>query len=58
MAIDFSGVTLPFSPADLLGSGVGLLQVVGGFVMLALAFVIVPKLINMIRGALASRSKA
>jgi len=35
-AIDFTGVSLPFSPADLLTSTTGLLGVVGGFVLLGL----------------------
>lgn len=48
-AIDFSGVTLPFSVADLIGSGNALLGLVGTFVLLALAFVFVPKLITLIK---------
>lgn len=49
--IDFTGINLPFSPGELLSSGVGLLSVVGGFVLLALAFHVVPKLITMIATA-------
>ena len=57
-AIDFSGITLPFSPAELLTSGVGLLGVVGGFVLLALAFKVVPKLVSMIVGAFSTGRRA
>ena len=57
-AVDFSGVTLPFSPVDLITSGNGLLGLVGGFVLLALAFVFVPKVITLIRQSFsAARSK-
>lgn len=48
-AIDFTGVTLPFTVTDLVGSGNALLGLVGSFVLLALAFVFVPKLITLIR---------
>lgn len=41
------GTDIPFSPNDLLKSGMGLLWVVGPFVLLALAFLLVPKLRNM-----------
>lgn len=56
-AVDFSGVTLPFTPADLLTSTTGLLGVVGGFVLLGLAIIFVPKIINVIRSAAATRGK-
>lgn len=49
--VDFSGITLPFTANDLLTAGVGLLGVVGAFVLLALAFRVVPKLINLVVGA-------
>lgn len=48
-AIDFTGITLPFSVTDLITSGNGLLTLVGAFVLLGLAFVFVPKLITLIR---------
>lgn len=48
MTIDFAGITLPFSSGDLLTAGVGLLGVVGGFVMLAMAFRVVPKLVGLV----------
>lgn len=51
MSLDFAGVTLPFTPNDLLTAGVALLGVVGGFVLLALAFKVVPKLISLVVGA-------
>jgi hypothetical protein len=50
-AIDFSGVTLPFSVTDLVSSGNALLGLVGTFVLLGLAFKFVPKLITLIVGA-------
>ena len=57
-AVDFTGVTLPFSVTDLVTSGNSLLALVGGFVLLALAFVFVPKLITLIRQSFtAARSK-
>ena len=55
-AVNFSGVSLPFDATDLLTGGVSLLGVVSGFVILALAFVIVPKLIGLVTGAMRSRS--
>lgn len=42
------GTDIPFSPNDLLKSGMGLLWIVGPFVLLALSFLLVPKLRNMI----------
>jgi len=50
-AIDFAGITLPFTAQELLTAGVGLLGVVGAFVLLALAFRVVPKLISLIMGS-------
>lgn len=50
-AIDFSGITLPFTVSDLVGSGNALLGLVGAFVLLGLAFVFVPKLIALIRNS-------
>lgn len=52
--VDFSGITLPFTANDLLSAGVGLLGVVGAFVLLALAFKVVPKLITLVVGAFRS----
>ena len=49
--IDFSGITLPFSAGELLSSGTALLGVVAAFVLLGLAFKVVPKLIGLIVGA-------
>ncbi|MDP4086019.1 MAG: hypothetical protein Q8934_15555 [Bacillota bacterium] len=57
MSIDFTGVTLPFSAADLLKSGVGLLTVVGPFVLLAIAFPMLTKLVGAIKSAF-SKGKA
>lgn len=47
--IDFDGISLPFNVSDLVGSGSNLLGIVGAFVLLGLAFVFVPILINLIR---------
>lgn len=58
MSINFGAVKLPFTSADLLTAGVGLLGVVGGFVLLALAFKVVPKLISLIVGSFRGSSKA
>lgn len=51
MALDFSGITLPFGVNDLVSSGSALLGLVGAFVLLGLAFKFVPKLISLIVGA-------
>lgn len=56
-AIDFTGVTLPFSVGDLVGSGNALLGLVGTFVLLGMAFVFVPKLINLIRSSFGKTSR-
>lgn len=58
MTIDFSGVDLPFNATDLLTSGVGLLGVVGGFVLLAMAFPLVGKLIGVIKRSFGNSTKA
>jgi hypothetical protein len=47
-ALDFTGVTLPFTVTDLVSSGNALLALVGTFVLLGLAFRFVPKLIALI----------
>ena len=51
MTIDFAGITLPFTASDLLTAGVGLLGVVGAFVLLAMSFRVVPRLIGLVLGA-------
>lgn len=56
MGLDFAGITLPFSASDLLEAGVSLLKVVGGFVLLAMAFRVVPKLISLVVGAFRGNS--
>lgn len=57
-AIDFSGVTLPFSVNDLVSSGMGLVGIISTFVLLGLAFVFVPKFITLIRNSFsAARGK-
>lgn len=57
MTIDFTGITLPFDASDLLTSSMGLVGVVGGFVLLGLAVLFVPKIIAVIRSAAATRGK-
>ncbi|EEL73251.1 hypothetical protein bcere0027_54750 [Bacillus cereus AH676] len=56
MAVDFTGVKLPFGPADLLTSSMSLVGILGGFILLGLAIAFVPKLISIIRSAAASRN--
>lgn len=58
MNLDFTGITLPFSANDLLTAGVSLLGVVGAFVLLALAFKVVPKLISLVVGAFRTGGRA
>lgn len=58
MNIDFTGVTLPFDAADLLSSAMGLLGVVGPFVLLGLAIVFTPKIIAVIRNAAGTRGRS
>ena len=54
--LDFSGITIPFSASDLLTAGVSLLGVVGAFVLLAMAFKVVPKLVSLIMSSFRSGS--
>ncbi|CDQ42110.1 hypothetical protein [Virgibacillus salexigens] len=57
-AIDWSGLSMPFTVTDLVQSGNGLLGFIGSFVLLALAFVFVPKMIALIRNSFsAARGK-
>lgn len=56
-AIAFEELSLPFSVKDLITSGNGLLWIIGPFILLALAFLIVPKLRNLIIGAFRKESK-
>ncbi len=51
MQLDFTGITLPFTAGDTLSAGTALLGVVGAFVLLGLAFLVVPKLVKIIVGA-------
>lgn len=55
--VDFSGVSLPFGADDLLSSAMGLLGVLGPFVLLGLALVFTPKIISVIRSAAATRGR-
>lgn len=56
-AIDFEGISLPFTVTDLVGSGNALLGLVGAFVLLGMAFVFVPKLIGLIRNSFSAARK-
>ncbi|WP_197204154.1 hypothetical protein [Cytobacillus firmus] len=56
-AITFEELSLPFSVKDLISSGNGLLWIVGPFILLALAFMLIPKLRNLIFGAFRKYSK-
>lgn len=47
--IDTDEVKLPFGVGELIKSGNGLIALIGGFILLALSFVLVPKLIALIR---------
>lgn len=47
-AIDFSGIKLPFSIQDLIGSGSHLLIWIGAFILLGLAFSFAPMLIRVL----------
>lgn len=47
--VDLGGLKLPFGVVELIKSGNGLFLLVSGFVLLALAFVFVPKVIKLIR---------
>jgi hypothetical protein len=58
MTIDFSGITLPFTASDLLSAGVGLLGVVGLFVLLGLAFPMAVKMIKVIRQSFGQGGRA
>jgi hypothetical protein len=47
--VDTGEAKIPFGVKELISSGSGLLGLIGGFVLLALAFVFVPKVIKLIR---------
>lgn len=51
MSLDLTGITLPFTATDLLTAGAALLGLVGLFVLLAMAFKVAPKLIELIMNA-------
>jgi len=53
--IDFSGVTLPFGAGELLDSTMGFIGVLGPFILLGLAVIFTPRIIQVIRNAAASR---
>lgn len=55
--VDFEEVSLPFSVKDLILSGNSLLWIIGPFILLALVFLLVPKLRNLIIGSFRKGSK-
>lgn len=55
-AIDFGSISLPFSADELVISGGALLGIIGPFVLLGLAFVFIPKLINVIYASFDNRN--
>ncbi|HHY72269.1 MAG TPA: hypothetical protein GX497_03410 [Bacillus bacterium] len=57
-AIDFSGVTMPFSANDLLNSSMGLIGLVAAFVLLGIAIGFAPRIVNFIKGAILGRKSA
>lgn len=56
MQLDFTGITLPFTAGDTLSAGAALLGVVGAFVLLGLAFKVVPMIVKIIVGAFKTAS--
>ncbi|MBG9585548.1 hypothetical protein [Cytobacillus firmus] len=56
-AIDFTGVTLPFTVTDLVGSGNALVGIISSFVLLGLAFKFAPKLIGLILNSFSSSKR-
>lgn len=57
MGINFAGIELPFQPGDLLSSGMGLVGVISGFVLMALSFVIVPYVIHLVTNSMMNRPR-
>lgn len=57
-AVDLSGITLPFTTGDMVSTGMSLIAIVAGFVLLGLAFRFVPKFIAMIFSSFRSGSKS
>lgn len=49
--LDFTVIKMPFGPTDLLISGFELFAIVAGFLALTMAFVIMPKIFNLIDSA-------
>lgn len=51
MKLDLTGVTLPFTAGDLLQGGMALLGLIAAFVLLSMAFDVVPKFVALIRNS-------
>lgn len=58
MTLDLSKVVLPFTAGDMLMAGMSLLGLVAAFVLLSMAFDVVPKFVALIRNAFRSSRKA
>lgn len=54
--IDFSGVSLSFGVGELFTGVMGLLGIVGPFVLIGLAVMFAPKIIELVKGALETRT--
>ncbi|WP_139192922.1 hypothetical protein [Anaerobacillus arseniciselenatis] len=50
MGLDLSGIELPFTVADVVGGGMELIGLVVGFIVLAMALMFAPRLINFVKG--------
>lgn len=57
MALDLTGVSLPFTVTDLVSAAMSLLTIVGPFVLLAIAFMVAPKFWNMVKSAIGNRGR-
>ena len=55
--VDFTGVSLPFSVADLLSTAMELLGLFGPFILLGLAVLFTPRLFGLFRRATGSGGK-
>lgn len=56
--VDFSGVTMPFNVGDLLDTAMSLVGLVAPFILLGIAIMFAPSIINFIKGALGGKGRA
>jgi hypothetical protein len=52
--VDLSGVSLPFTVSDMVNTGMELIGIVGPFVLLGLALMFAPRLINFVKRSFGS----